>query len=188
MINYSEQHGRLPPAVVYGEDGEPLHSWRVLLLPYIDQQELYEEFKLDEPWDSPHNLALLPRMPATYALPPRQAAKLKLQPYHPICHVFHGPHAAFEGKQGLRWPGDFWDGTSQTILIIEAGQPVPWTKPEDLPYDPDKPLPDLSAPFKDIIRVAMADGSVRVIHRNLNEKVLRLAIGRDDGIPRTGDW
>jgi hypothetical protein len=69
LHNYHDKHGRLPPAVVYGEDGKPLHSWRVLLLPFIAQGELYREFKLDEPWDSPHNLALLPRMPATFAPP-----------------------------------------------------------------------------------------------------------------------
>jgi hypothetical protein len=69
MVNYHDAHGRLPPAVVYGKDGKPLYSWRVLLLPYLDEQELYQQFQLDEPWDSPHNLQLLPRMPGFYAPP-----------------------------------------------------------------------------------------------------------------------
>ena len=73
MHNYADDHhGRLPPAVVYGEDDEPLYSWRVLVLPYIEQNALYEQFHLDEPWDSPHNLALLPKMPGTY-----EAARLE---------------------------------------------------------------------------------------------------------------
>src|SRR4051794_12070960 len=67
MHNYHEQHGRLPPAVVHGDDGKPLLSWRVLLLPYIEQGELFKKFRLDEPWDSPHNSRLLPEMPRTFA-------------------------------------------------------------------------------------------------------------------------
>src|SRR5919201_819842 len=105
MLNYHDQHDRLPPAVVYGEYGQPLYSWRVLILPYIEQDELYKEFKLDEPWDSPHNLRLLPRMPATYA-PPRGKAS-KVPPHHTVCHVFVGQGTAFEGRQGLRLAEDF---------------------------------------------------------------------------------
>ena len=80
---------------MYGPDGTPLHSWRVLILPYIEQQELYKQFRLDEPWDSTHNIALLDRMPATYAPPGRK--KSLLAPNHTICHVFLGTGAAFEG-------------------------------------------------------------------------------------------
>src|SRR5438552_1781471 len=70
MLHFNNAHGRLPPAVVYGEDGKPLYSWRVLLLPHIGEEKLYQEFHLDEPWDSPHNIDLLPGMPAIYAPPP----------------------------------------------------------------------------------------------------------------------
>lgn len=58
MHEYQHKHGRLPPAVVHGPEGKPLHSWRVLLLPFIGQEALYKQFKLEEPWDSPHNLSL----------------------------------------------------------------------------------------------------------------------------------
>ena len=103
MHNYNGTYGRLPPAVVYGEDGKPLHSWRVLLLPFIEQQALYEEFRLDEPWDSPHNIALLPRMPLTYAPPPGK--KWKVPPYHTVCQVFVGKGTAFDGREGLALGG-----------------------------------------------------------------------------------
>src|SRR5947209_4748780 len=119
MHNYHDTHGQLPPAVVYGADGTPLYSWRVLILPYIEQQELYQQFHLDEPWDSPHNRALLPLMPRTYAAPGRKARLLP--PYHTVIHVFVGQGAAFEGREGLRLPGDFPDGTSNTLLFVEAG-------------------------------------------------------------------
>jgi hypothetical protein len=126
MHGYNDEHGRLPPAVVYGADGKPLYSWRVLLLPFIEQEELYKEFKLDEPWDSPHNLPLLEKMPGTYAPPPGK--RKKVPPCHTVLHIFVGKRAAFEGREGLRLPEDFPDGTTNTILIVKAGPPVPWTK------------------------------------------------------------
>jgi hypothetical protein len=190
MINYADDHnGRLPPAVVYGEDGQPLHSWRVLILPYMEQQELYDQFKLDEPWDSPHNVALLEKMPATYAPPPGKISKVPA--YHTVCHVFVGRGAAFEDQEGLRFPAEFTDGTSQTILVIEAGEPVPWTKPQDLTYDPVQPLPELRGLFKDGFRVAMADGSMKWVKRSTPEATLRAAItrdGSDQPPPPPVDW
>ena len=105
------------------EDGRPLHSWRVLLLPFIEQDELFKQFRLDEPWDSAHNLALLPRMPKTYAPPGRKASKVP--PHHTALHVFVGPGTPFEERRdatplaafapfrvGPGWTlhGDFPDG------------------------------------------------------------------------------
>src|SRR5437016_5495874 len=100
MHNYQGVHCRLPPAVVYGRDGTPLLSWRVLVLPYLGQQDLYEQFHLDEPWDSPHNLQLLPKMPVLYA--PPSGKTWKVPAYHTVCQVFVGKGAAFEGHEGLR--------------------------------------------------------------------------------------
>jgi hypothetical protein len=187
MVNYADSHqGRLPPAVVYGESGEPLYSWRVLILPYIEQDALYKEFHLDEPWDSPHNRALLPKMPGTYAAP--GSKKSKLPPYHTVCHVFVGRGTPFEGRKGLRWPGDFVKGTSNTLLVVEAGEPVPWSKPANLVYDPDGPLPDLRGLFKDGFRAALADGSMRWMRNGTSEATLRWAISRDSQLVGIGDW
>jgi hypothetical protein len=179
LLCYQDEHGRLPPAVVYGEDGTPLYSWRVLVLPYLDQGELYREFHLDEPWDSPHNLALLPRMPSSYAPPSGKA--WKVPPHHTVCHVFVGKGAAFEGREGLCLSADFPDGTSRTLLLVEAGEPVPWTRPEDLPYDPDGPLPDLRGLFHDGFRACMADDSLRFIRKGTSEATLRGLITRNGG-------
>jgi hypothetical protein len=186
MHNYADTHGQLPPAVVYGYDGQPLYSWRVAILPFIEQDALYREFHLDEPWDSPHNIALLPRMPGTYAAP--GSKKAKLPPYHTVCHVFVGKGAPFEGREGLKLPGDFPDGTSNTILIVEAGEPVPWTKPEDLAFDPDGPLPELRPLFRDGFRVALGDGSMRWVTREVSEATLRAAITRNGGEILGRDW
>jgi hypothetical protein len=179
MLNYQDEQGRLPPAVVYGKDGRPLHSWRVLLLPYLEQQELYKQFHLEEPWDSPHNRRLLERMPKTYAPPPGK--KPRIPAYHTVCHVFVGPGAAFEDKKDMKIPDDIPDGTSNTLLIVEAGPPTPWTKPEDLPYDADAPLPPLDTLFHNGFRAALADGSVLFLSKPFNETSLRAAITRNGG-------
>jgi hypothetical protein len=186
MLAYQDEHGRLPPAVVYGTYGEPLYSWRVLILPYIEQRELYQQFHLDETWDSPHNIQLLPRMPATYAPPPGKVKKVP--PNHSVCHVFVGKGAAFEGREGLHLPEDFPDGTSNTLLLVEAGQPVPWTAPEDLVYDPAGPLPDLRGLFKHGFRASMADGSRRFIPNEMSETTLRSVITRNGGEKLGSDW
>jgi hypothetical protein len=181
-----EHQGRLPPAVVYGEDGKPLYSWRVLLLPYLEQGSLYKRFRLGEPWDSAHNLELLAEMPPQYAPPPGKVSRVP--PYHTVCHVFVGKGAAFEGRRGLRLPQDFPDGTSNTILVIEAGEPVPWTKPAELPFDPGGPLPDLPSLFPDGFRVGLAGGPVRWVPRETSEATLRAAITRNGGDEPGPDW
>jgi Protein of unknown function (DUF1559) len=185
---HNDQHGRLPPAFAYGPDGLPLLSWRVLVLPSLGQNELFNEFHLDEAWDSPHNLALLPRMPDIYA-PPRWK-RSKVPAYHTVCHVFVGKGAAFEGTEGLRVPADFPDGSFNTFLVVEAGKPVPWTKPEDLPYDPEGPLPDLRGLFRDGFRAASAgdEGWVTFIKAGESEKKIREWIVRYDGDGPSSDW
>lgn len=178
MHSYGTEHGRLPPAVVYGADGRPLHSWRVLLLPYLDENELFKQFRLDEPWDSPHNIKLLDKMPSVYA-PPSGKAGL-VPPYHTVFHVFVGKGAAFEGKEGLRWE-DFTDGPANTFLIVEAGEPVPWTKPEDIAYDPDGPVPPLRCIFRDGFRAGMGDGRRTWVPKETSEAAIRAQITRNAG-------
>jgi hypothetical protein len=178
MHNYHGQHGRLPSAVVYGEDGTPLLSWRVLILPFIEQGPLYERFKLDEPWDGPHNIQLLSEMPHVFF--PFDGSSTP-EPYTTFYQVFVGKGAAFEGRRGLRFNEDFPDGTSNTFLIVEAGKAVAWTKPEDLPFGPDQPLPKLGGIFKGSFRAALADGSVQSFQQNISESSLRAGITRNGG-------
>src|SRR6266852_6426149 len=185
MHNYQSRHGRLPPAVVYGKDGKALHSWRVLLLPFLEQGELYDQFRLDEPWDSPHNRRLLVRMPIVYG--PFQGGTAA-EPHTTFYQVFMGKGAAFEGSEGMRLADDFPDGSSATFLIVEAAAAVPWTKPEDLPYAPDKQLPELGGISKDGFRAAFADGSVCFINKNVSEATLRGLITRNGGEKLQWDW
>jgi hypothetical protein len=187
LLSYADDHnGTLPAHAVFGCDGQPLLSWRVLILPYIEEEALFREFRLDEPWDSPHNMRLLPRMPKLYAPVPG-----KRLPREHATHfqVFIGTGAAFEGRDGVLFPGGFPDGTFNTILIVEAADAVPWTKPADVAYAPDSPLPPLGSVSPKFFMVAMADGSTRAVdHQLVSEATLRAAITRNGGEILGDDW
>jgi cell division protein FtsB len=91
--------------------------------------------------------------------------------------------AAFVKGEATRIPASFPDGTANTILIVEAGNPVPWTKPEDLHYADDEPLPELGGLFPDVFHAVFADGKVHMFTRKYNEQQLRYAITANDGMP-----
>jgi RNA polymerase sigma factor (sigma-70 family) len=167
--NYHDTLTTLPARAIYGKDGKPLLSWRVALLPYLDQQELYQQFKLDEPWDSEHNKKLLDRMPEVFRSPAAQT-KAPATPYQ----VFTGQGAPFHEDKGLRLT-QFADGTSNTILVVEAGRAVPWTRPDDLAFDV-RALPKLGGVVKDGFHALMADGAVRFFPNGTDQQVLRAAI------------
>src|SRR5438132_572840 len=132
----------------------------------------------------PHNLKLLHKMPSIYA----PTSRVEAPPYHTFFRVFVGKGAAFEGRQGLRYPEDFADGTSKTILVVDAAEPVPWTKPDELVYSPDQPLPKVGGLYPDVFYVALADGSVRAVSKKVSEATLRAAITRNGRDALGTDW
>jgi hypothetical protein len=180
MHNYHDVHGRLPPAVVRDKAGKPLYSWRVLVLPYLEADDLYKQFHLDEPWDSPHNRSLLSQMPRVF----RDPSSTDPDPGATVYQVFVGPKTGFESPQGETLLS-FTDGTSNTVLVVEAATAVPWTQPVDLPYDPKGPLPELGGHHtvagQQGFNVAMADGSVHYISDSIDETLLRAMITRNGG-------
>ncbi len=176
MHNYADvNNGAFPPAVLYGPDGKTPYSWRVALLPYLNALPLYEQYKFDEPWDSPNNKKILARMPAVLR-DPGAAAGTTDSSYFALV----GPTTVFSGKEGTRFT-QILDGTSNTLLVVEAKRAIPWTKPVDIPYDADKPLPKLGGFYKEGFNAALADGSVRFISQMIDEKVLRALITREGG-------
>ena len=184
MHSYHDAYRGFPPAALMSKDKKPLLSWRVAILPLIEQSQLYRQFKLDEPWDSEHNKKLIPLMPSIYADPRGKNKEPGMTHYQ----VFVGPGTVFEPMNrgplaNVRIPNDIPDGTSNTILAVEAGKPVIWTKPDDLPFDPQKALPPLGGLFPDGFHAALCDGSVRFIRRTVPASTLRLLIIRNDGNP-----
>jgi RNA polymerase sigma factor (sigma-70 family) len=176
MHNYHDVFQTFPAHAIHSKDGKPLLSWRVAILPFIFQDQLYRSFKLDEPWDSEHNKKLLARMPRTYAA---LGVKTKT-PHSTFYRVFVGPGTAFEGKEGHA-VREFTDGTSNTLLAVEAGEAVPWTKPEELSYDANKALPKLGGVLGGDFNVLLADGSTRFVRRGFNERVFRDILTRSGG-------
>jgi RNA polymerase sigma factor (sigma-70 family) len=177
MHGHYDVYGNFPPAAVVSTDGNPLLSWRVLLLPYLGEGALFKEFKLDEPWDSPHNHRLLVKMPKVFA-PVHGKDK---DGHVTFYQVFMGKRTLFEDARGSRIQ-EVKDGTSNTIMLVEAANPVLWTKPAELPYAADKPLPKLGGMFKDIFLFVTADGQVHVGKKDFDEHQMRCAIVRDDGM------
>ena len=176
MHMYLDKNGTFPTAATHDKAGKALLSWRVAILPYIEQEKLYDEFKLDEAWDSEHNKKLLAKMPKLFACPAGTA-----KANHTFYQVFVGKGAAFEGKKGIKIP-DFTDGTSNTLLIAEGGSDVPWTKPADLDYQPlAKALPAVGGIFPTGFNAAFADGSVRFLPKMLKAKTLTAYITRNGG-------
>jgi hypothetical protein len=178
LYQYESDYGRLPPAALTSPDGEPLLSWRVAILPYIDQNSLYKQFNLNEPWDGPTNKPLLARMPKTYALPGQTPDGSGLTHYQ----VFVGPRAVFDTgwvPQLSRVP----DGPTNTLLIAAGQTPVPWTKPADLDFDPHGPLPRLGGRFPCGSHAAYADGVVRWVPDTTPESILRALITRNGNEP-----
>jgi RNA polymerase sigma factor (sigma-70 family) len=176
MHNYVDVYKHFPTPAIYSEEGRPLLSWRVAILPYIEQQDLYKQFKVDEPWDSPHNKKLLDRMPAIYASPVPGKAKKGYTFYQ----VFRGKGTMFPGPKGVG-VSDVTDGLSNTVLIVEGGEAVPWTKPADLPYKKGQPLPKLGGIFGGGFGMALADGSARFVRPNFDPEVLEAMITRSGG-------
>jgi RNA polymerase sigma factor (sigma-70 family) len=176
MHQYHDLHDTLPTAAIYSKDGKPLLSWRVALLPMLGHEKLYLQFRLDEPWDSPHNKKLIDQTPDVFAPVRAGAGPRHLTAYQ----VFTGKDTLFEGMRGIRLQ-DVADGTVCTILVVEAHNEVPWTRPEDISYDPSKALPKFGAVPKDGFHVLMADGSVRFVVATVEEQLLRAAITRNGG-------
>jgi hypothetical protein len=172
---YHERYSRFPGHAIADPDGQPLLSWRVALLPFLGQEQLYRRFKLDEPWDSPSNKKLLGEMPAVYALPVGKKDTSRT-PYQ----VFVGPGTVFESVRGISISG-IPDGVGNTLLVIEAAYDVEWTRPKELPYRAGRRLPPIAGRFPDGFLAAYADGRVRLISNDFDLRRMRLAIVRNDG-------
>jgi hypothetical protein len=180
MHNYHSAHNTFPPAFNVGKDGRPLLSWRVHVLPLIEAKALYDEFHLDEPWDSPHNRALISRMPKVYACPsarPSLARDGKTTYLTP-----RGPATIFPGAEGIKIQ-DITDGTSNTIMVVDAGDDaaVTWTKPDDWEVAPEFQTRGLFGHHTGGTEFLLGDGSVRFLKEKVAPKLLHALTTRNGG-------
>ena len=177
--NYNDTNGELP-ANQMSKDKTPLLSWRVQILPYIEQDQLYKQFKHDEPWDSDHNKKLIEKIPELY-LPVRGKAEKGMTFYQ-----------VFGGERGLFRPGvaraiaTIPDGSSNTFLVAEAAKPAIWTKPVDMEFD-GQTVPALGGMFDGRFHAALGDGLVVRFRDNVPAKTLKLWIDPDDRTPLPAD-
>jgi hypothetical protein len=174
MHNYHDSYSHFPASNGSGEKGRPVGlSWRVQILPYIDQAPLYTQFKLDEPWDSPHNKQFITKMPAIFGANPEGKTSI---------HVFSGPGTGFDKGRG---PGmrDITDGTSSTIMVVRAGDDTAeiWTKPSTLVFDPKNPLKCLGSAAKEF-QAILFDGTVRTF-KAIDPETFSKAVRINDGSP-----
>ena len=176
MHNYHSTYGAFPAAAICDKKtGKPLLSWRVAILQYIEEEALYEKFKMDEPWDSEHNLKLAKNMPKIYFHP--KANKPGDDKTH--YRLFYGKGAAFELNKpsGL---AQITDGSSNTLMVVEAEESVVWTNPNDLAFDPAKALPKMLS-IDGKFSAAYCDGSVRTFKMPIDQEILKLLIQKNDG-------
>jgi hypothetical protein len=127
LSNYHDLHGSFPPAYIADKDGKPMHSWRVLILPYLEHQTLYDQYLFDEPWNSPRNMQLADQMPRVFHSPSEPPSSKFTNVV-----VIVGPGTAFPGANTTKL-ADFTDGAGNTILATEiANSDICWLEPRDL--------------------------------------------------------
>jgi hypothetical protein len=180
VANYVHEHKQYPPAYLADKHGKPMHSWRVLILPYMEQNDLYREYKFNEPWDGPNNRKLASRMPRTYALHGEERPGNTTTNYLAVV----GPETVWRASTGVAADA-VKDGMSTTILIVEnKGADVHWMEPRDLSFaQMDFTLNSaqgISTRYVDPA-VAMADGSVVRLTKTMEPATLRAMLTINGG-------
>ena len=159
-LNYESANQRFPPQEQNGL------SWRVYILPYLGHEQLFDQFKLDQPWDSPHNRKLIKKMPMAYSSP-----SVALQPGKTVYLGIAGENTAF-GKDPLQF-SDITDGTSTTAMIVEVNptHAVEWTKPQDWTPDERNPMDGLGRVNPGGFIVTLMDGSTQFLSNQTDPEV-----------------
>jgi hypothetical protein len=184
MHIFHDSSKHFPSGATFDAAGKPLLSWRVQILPYLDQKALYDKFHLNEPWDSEHNRALIAEMPAVFKSPGS-----KQEQGQTVYREMTGEHTAFPPKNGVEIK-QITDGTSNTVLVLEVDDQhaVPWTKPEGIPFQKENPVAGLAGQSAEGFLTLFGDGSVRFIAAKTAADVWQKLLMIDDGQPLPADF
>ncbi len=180
MHNHHDTYKTFPPRdEVRDAEGKSGLSWRVHLLPFLNERQLYAEFALDQPWDSPHNKPLIEKMPKVYASP-----WLDITPGHTTFLALVGEDTIFGGPQAIKFQ-NITDGTSNTATFVEVkpSLSVPWTAPRDYAFNPEHPGEGLRVGPDGRFLAAVADGSVDMFRGNAATELLLQLFRKSDGKP-----
>lgn len=186
LHNYHQRYGCFPPAYVADESGKPIHSWRVLILPFLEQGPLYEEYSFDEPWDGPNNSKLAKHSPYAWRCP-ADDEDLKDEALMTSYVVVVGPETVFPGSKPTKID-DIGDGTSQTILVVEvADSGINWMEPRDLDISQmalrinPTAGQGISSKHPGGAVFCFADGSIRFLSEDLTPGTIRALLTPNGG-------
>lgn len=185
---YHDEYETFPPAFVADAEGKPMHSWRVLILPQLGEQELYDAYKFDQPWDGPDNSQLLERRPAVYLCPEEDFAGTSTTSYAAVV----GETSAWRGSEPTKRT-KMKDDPAQSILLVQATQSeFPWLSPKDIEFEKlgitftsreKKEQSVTNAKGEGGLAVTL-DGTVLTIAADISRGALRNLLDVNDGLPR----
>jgi hypothetical protein len=186
---YHAAYECFPPAFVAENAGRPMHSWRVLILPYLDEEcrKLHAQYNFSEPWDGPQNKKLLDRRPAVFACPTRaHGACRQCTAYAAV----FGPQCVFRGTDPVS-KAEITDDMNETLLIADVTEAdIPWTKPQDIDIT-QHPKPGdrlgLSSDHVGGFQAVFADGGVRFLNSSIGQATLK-ALSTRNGQDKPGDF
>ena len=195
MLTWHNSYAAFPAAYSINQDDKKLLSWRVHLLPFVEQAALYRQFRLDEPWDSEHNKKLIPLMPAVFRSPlsasapgtttyrtimlPGGAGAMSSPKKARMSQMIRNSKVFMQGNS-LR---DIQDGSSRTILAVEVGdsQAIAWTRPDELVYSDKTNLAGWGAESQKNFATLFCDGSIRMLSRQIQREDLKALLTRSGG-------
>jgi hypothetical protein len=191
LHNYHEKYGVAPPAFLLDEYGKPAHSWRVLILPFLDRSDLYEQYRFDEPWDGPNNRKLADQIGNAFHCPSDRDPNADSRPQDTSYVAVVGPETYWRGSEGV-CPCDIYDGMSTTLQLVEvANSGIHWMEPRDLRVLQMAPTINanagqgISSRHKGGAFGLLADGAVRFFSESVPAETIRslLTIQGGETIP-----
>jgi hypothetical protein len=184
MHNYHDTYNALPAQSVPDENGQPMHSWRVAILPFIEQGPLFDRYNFNEPWDSPNNQIVGQQPLSIFQCPSSDQTKGTNQTNY---FVVYGDETMFAPNRWTKF-ADVPDGLSNTIMVVECDtMNVQWSEPVDIPFDqmefkinPPSGV-GLSSDHRGGAQVVLGDGSIKFVSETADEQTIRYMLIRNDG-------